>query len=90
MLHYKPEFGDWDVAQIPYGADEFTLDDLLCGQRYHLYVTAYNDIGKVIFRSFPIISNQIELLTNNEMHIDIKSTADLTVSSQHLFSPRHR
>ena len=54
MLHYKPEFGDWDVAQIPYGADEFTLDDLLCGQRYHLYVTAYNDIGKVIFRSFPI------------------------------------
>ena len=54
MLHYKPEFGDWDVAQIPYGADEFTLDDLLCGQRYHLYVTAYNDIGKVIFRSYPI------------------------------------
>ena len=41
-LHYKPEFGDWDVAQIPFGSDEFTLDDLLCGQRYHLYVTAYN------------------------------------------------
>ena len=43
MLHYKPEFGDWDVAQIPYGRDEFTLDELLCGQRYNLYVTAYNE-----------------------------------------------
>ena len=42
-LHYKPEFGDWDYAQIPYGADEFTLDELLCGQRYNLYVTAYNE-----------------------------------------------
>ena len=41
-LHYKPEFGDWDLAQIPFGSEEFTLDGLLCGQRYHLYVTAYN------------------------------------------------
>ena len=41
-LHYKPEFGDWDESQIPFGNDEFTLTDLLCGQRYNLYVTAYN------------------------------------------------
>ena len=41
-LHYKPEFGDWNTAAIPYGSEEYTLDDLLCGQRYHLYVTAYN------------------------------------------------
>jgi hypothetical protein len=41
-MHYKPEFGDWDLAKIPFGSEEFTLDGLLCGQRYHLYVTSYN------------------------------------------------
>ena len=42
-LHYKPEFGDWDTSAIPYGSEEFTLDNLLCGQKYHLYVVAYNE-----------------------------------------------
>ncbi len=41
-LHYKPEFGDWNTAKVPFGSEEFTMDGLLCGQRYHLYVTAYN------------------------------------------------
>nr|XP_040576477.1 Down syndrome cell adhesion molecule-like protein Dscam2 isoform X20 [Lepeophtheirus salmonis] len=44
-IHYKPEFGDWSTASVPYGSEEFILDELLCGQRYHLYATAYNDIG---------------------------------------------
>ena len=41
-LHYKPEFGDWNTDQIPFGSDEFTLDGLLCGKEYSLYVTAHN------------------------------------------------
>lgn len=41
-MHYKAEFGDWERAEVPFGSEEFTLDGLLCGQRYHLYVTAYN------------------------------------------------
>ena len=23
-LHYKPEFGDWNEAQIPFGSEEYT------------------------------------------------------------------
>ena len=41
-LHYKVEFGDWNSEQIPFGSEEFTLDDLICGKEYGLYVTAYN------------------------------------------------
>jgi Down syndrome cell adhesion protein 1 len=42
-LHYKPDLGDWDTAAIPYGSEEFSLDNLLCGQKYQLYVVAYNE-----------------------------------------------
>ena len=41
-LHYKAEFGDWNSEQIPFGSEEYTLDDLLCGKEYSLSVTAYN------------------------------------------------
>ena len=41
-LHYKAEFGDWSSEQIPFGSEEYTLDSLLCGKEYSLYVTAYN------------------------------------------------
>ena len=41
-LNYKPANGEWETASIPFGTDEFTLNDLLCGQKYNLYVTAYN------------------------------------------------
>ncbi|XP_076672539.1 Down syndrome cell adhesion molecule 1 isoform X42 [Andrena cerasifolii] len=44
-IHYKPEFGDWDTAQISSTAQKYTLENLWCGSRYQIYVTAYNGIG---------------------------------------------
>ena len=43
-LHYKPAHNNLqeEAAAIPFGTDEFTLTDLLCGQKYNLYVTAHN------------------------------------------------
>ena len=41
-VHYKPEFGDWEKTDIGFGTEEFTLQHLWCGQRYQLYVVAYN------------------------------------------------
>ncbi|XP_056637479.1 cell adhesion molecule Dscam2-like [Diorhabda sublineata] len=44
-VHYKEEFGEWETIQI---ADEkkFTIDNLICGSRYRLYVNAFNNIGQ--------------------------------------------
>ena len=36
---------DWEKQEIGFGTDEFTLNHLWCGQRYQLYVIAYNSIG---------------------------------------------
>ncbi|XP_046962720.1 Down syndrome cell adhesion molecule-like protein Dscam2 isoform X33 [Vanessa cardui] len=44
-IHYKQEFGDWETVQIPSNTDTYTLENLFCGSRYQLYVTAYNGIG---------------------------------------------
>ncbi|KAL0880928.1 hypothetical protein ABMA27_002096 [Loxostege sticticalis] len=44
-IHYKQEFGDWETVQIPSNTDTYTLENLVCGTRYQLYVTAYNSIG---------------------------------------------
>ncbi|XP_033350784.1 Down syndrome cell adhesion molecule-like protein Dscam2 isoform X49 [Bombus vosnesenskii] len=44
-IHYKPEFGDWETAQISSTAQKYTLENLWCGSRYQIYVTAYNGIG---------------------------------------------
>ncbi|CAH1122837.1 unnamed protein product [Ceutorhynchus assimilis] len=44
-IHYKPEFGEWENVQVGPATDKFTLEKLLCGTRYQLYVTAYNSIG---------------------------------------------
>ncbi|XP_017784824.1 PREDICTED: Down syndrome cell adhesion molecule-like protein Dscam2 isoform X11 [Nicrophorus vespilloides] len=44
-VHYKPEFGEWETVQVPSHTDKYTLEKLLCGTRYQLYVTAYNSIG---------------------------------------------
>ncbi|XP_026814859.1 Down syndrome cell adhesion molecule-like protein Dscam2 isoform X12 [Rhopalosiphum maidis] len=44
-IKYKPEFGDWQTAQVAAKADKFTLENLWCGSRYQIAVTAYNLIG---------------------------------------------
>lgn len=41
-IHYKPEFGDWETVQVGPNVDTYTIEKLLCGTRYQLYVTAYN------------------------------------------------
>ncbi|KAL3270299.1 hypothetical protein HHI36_009350 [Cryptolaemus montrouzieri] len=44
-IHYKPEFGDWETKQVGPNVEKYSLEHLLCGTRYQLYVTAYNSIG---------------------------------------------
>ncbi|KAL4143242.1 hypothetical protein QTP88_005598 [Uroleucon formosanum] len=44
-IKYKPEFGDWQTAQVAAKAEKFTLENLWCGSRYQIAVTAYNLIG---------------------------------------------
>ncbi|XP_025414624.1 Down syndrome cell adhesion molecule-like protein Dscam2 isoform X37 [Sipha flava] len=44
-IKYKPEFGDWQTVQVAAKADKFTLENLWCGSRYQIAVTAYNLIG---------------------------------------------
>ncbi|XP_043269645.1 Down syndrome cell adhesion molecule-like protein Dscam2 isoform X2 [Venturia canescens] len=44
-IHYKPEFGDWETMQINSTTQKYTLENLWCGSRYQIYVTAYNGIG---------------------------------------------
>ncbi|XP_028982374.1 Down syndrome cell adhesion molecule-like protein Dscam2 [Diachasma alloeum] len=44
-IHYKPEFGEWDTVQISSTVQKYSLENLFCGSRYQIYVTAYNGIG---------------------------------------------
>ncbi|XP_063932350.1 cell adhesion molecule Dscam1 isoform X5 [Zophobas morio] len=44
-IHYKPEFGDWETVQVGPTVEKYTLEKLLCGTRYQVYVKAYNSIG---------------------------------------------
>ncbi|XP_073812140.1 Down syndrome cell adhesion molecule 1 isoform X15 [Musca autumnalis] len=44
-LHYKPEFGEWETAEVAVDAQKFTIDNLLCGSRYQVYATGFNNIG---------------------------------------------
>ena len=42
-IHYKPEFSDWETAEIAFDTTTYTLRNLWCGTRYQLYVTAFNE-----------------------------------------------
>ncbi|XP_049833937.1 Down syndrome cell adhesion molecule-like protein Dscam2 isoform X24 [Schistocerca gregaria] len=44
-IHYKPEFGEWETVQAGSQTQTFTIENLWCGSRYQVYVTAYNGIG---------------------------------------------
>ncbi|XP_014244460.1 Down syndrome cell adhesion molecule-like protein Dscam2 isoform X34 [Cimex lectularius] len=44
-VKYKPEFGDWETMQLLPTIHKFTLENLWCGSRYMVSVTAYNSIG---------------------------------------------
>ncbi|XP_011701022.1 PREDICTED: Down syndrome cell adhesion molecule-like protein Dscam2 [Wasmannia auropunctata] len=44
-ISFKPEFGDWETVQISSTVQKYTLENLWCGSRYQIFVTAYNGIG---------------------------------------------
>ncbi|XP_017467250.1 PREDICTED: Down syndrome cell adhesion molecule-like protein Dscam2 isoform X35 [Rhagoletis zephyria] len=44
-LHYKPEFGEWETAEVSVDAQKYTIENLLCGSRYQVYATGFNNIG---------------------------------------------
>ncbi|XP_070503177.1 cell adhesion molecule Dscam1 isoform X23 [Chironomus tepperi] len=44
-LHYKPEFGEWETADVSTEAQKYSIENLYCGSRYQVYATAYNSIG---------------------------------------------
>lgn len=41
-VKYKPEFGDRETVQVPATVQKYTLENLWCGSRYQISVTAYN------------------------------------------------
>ena len=45
VINYKRDHGDWEELQLESKLDSYVLRNLLCGNRYQLYMTAYNRIG---------------------------------------------
>lgn len=45
VINYKRDHGDWEELQLESKLDSYVLRSLLCGNRYQLYMTAYNRIG---------------------------------------------
>ncbi|XP_070066218.1 cell adhesion molecule Dscam1 isoform X15 [Drosophila virilis] len=44
-LHYKPEFGEWETAEVSVESQKHNIENLLCGSRYQVYATGFNNIG---------------------------------------------
>ncbi|KAL9913489.1 Down syndrome cell adhesion molecule 1 isoform 2-T2 [Glossina fuscipes fuscipes] len=44
-IHYKPEFGEWETSEVSVDAQKYTIENLLCGSRYQVYATGFNNIG---------------------------------------------
>uniref|UniRef100_T1IV47 Down syndrome cell adhesion molecule-like protein Dscam2 n=1 Tax=Strigamia maritima TaxID=126957 RepID=T1IV47_STRMM len=45
LLHYKEVHGVWSTKEIRPEQVLYTLDDLMCGATYQLYMEAFNNIG---------------------------------------------
>lgn len=45
VINYKRDNGDWEELQIDSKTNSHLLNNLWCGTRYQLYITAYNKIG---------------------------------------------
>lgn len=41
-IHVKPDFGNWETIQVESQTQKYTLENLHCGTRYQIQVTAYN------------------------------------------------
>ncbi|XP_030381731.1 Down syndrome cell adhesion molecule-like protein Dscam2 isoform X2 [Scaptodrosophila lebanonensis] len=44
-LHYKPEFGEWETSEVSVDLQKYNIENLLCGSRYQVYATGFNNIG---------------------------------------------
>ncbi|XP_052126133.1 cell adhesion molecule Dscam2 isoform X2 [Frankliniella occidentalis] len=74
VINYKRDHGDWEELQLESKVDSYVLRGLLCGNRYQLYMTAYNRIGTGLpcdivhtatRGSVPVTPSQAALLTVN-------------------------
>uniref|UniRef100_T1IPG7 Down syndrome cell adhesion molecule n=1 Tax=Strigamia maritima TaxID=126957 RepID=T1IPG7_STRMM len=45
LLHYKKDNDIWNTVEIKAGQAMFTLENLICGATYQLYMEAFNSIG---------------------------------------------
>lgn len=45
VIHYKLEHGEWEEMHVDGTRNTFTLSNLRCGTAYHVFITAYNDVG---------------------------------------------
>lgn len=45
LLYYKRDFGEWEETTVSPKLETWTLENLWCGTRYQLYMTARNRIG---------------------------------------------
>lgn len=54
ILSYKQDYGKWQEVQLPAEDDKYALDNLLCGTRYQLYITAFNKVG--VGEPSPVVS----------------------------------
>uniref|UniRef100_T1IT85 Down syndrome cell adhesion molecule-like protein Dscam2 n=1 Tax=Strigamia maritima TaxID=126957 RepID=T1IT85_STRMM len=46
ILHYKRDNSDWETIELSPDKEVFTLNNLACGVNYHIYMEAFNKVGK--------------------------------------------
>lgn len=44
-LHYKHDDGIWLSKKLRSTTDHYTLENVKCGTKYHMYLTASNSLG---------------------------------------------
>ncbi|KAG8193123.1 hypothetical protein JTE90_004947 [Oedothorax gibbosus] len=44
-LHYKPDDGIWQSKKLRSTTDRYVLENVKCGTKYHMYLTASNSLG---------------------------------------------
>lgn len=76
-VRYKPEFGDWDTVQVPATAQKYTIENLWCGSRYQISVTAYNGYVKLMPKVAEILhfTFRIEISFGHRFHNSNKQEA---------------
>uniref|UniRef100_T1JCP4 Down syndrome cell adhesion molecule-like protein Dscam2 n=1 Tax=Strigamia maritima TaxID=126957 RepID=T1JCP4_STRMM len=45
LLHFKREYGEWEIVEIDKERTNFILSNLQCGKHYQVFLTSYNSIG---------------------------------------------